>query len=86
MGVKAGPCYAIDSDPPEGYLAWHQWAHDMTSIHKVKQRQCPRCKLWKFPQERTDVKEQHSLLCDNGKIRKQMSFVCNSCMINGYVG
>ena len=36
--------------PPSGYMAWHDWAY---AQHKagLRQRQCPECQLWLFPQE-----------------------------------
>lgn len=80
MGIKAGPQYAADSMPPESYLAWHQWASDMFNIHHQRQRQCPRCKLWKFPIEQSEVAEQHMLETKTGKLRRQWSPVCIYCM------
>ncbi len=60
MGQKAGPRYAADSLPPTGYLGWHQWASDMYFIHRATPAACPRCKLWKFPIEQSDIEEDHS--------------------------
>lgn len=42
--------YEVGSPPPSGYVAWHLWAEDQ---HKggLRQKQCPNCKLWKFPQD-----------------------------------
>lgn len=36
--------------PPEGYLAWHEWAEAQRK-HGIKQVQCGKCGLWKTPQE-----------------------------------
>jgi len=36
--------------PPEGYLAWHEWA-DVQRKAGIKQKQCFSCSLWKKPQE-----------------------------------
>lgn len=35
---------------PSGYVHWHEWAEAQGKAG-LKQRQCPRCKLWRFPQE-----------------------------------
>jgi hypothetical protein len=37
--------------PPTGYLAWHSWAEAQTK-HGLRQKQCARCGLWMFPQEK----------------------------------
>lgn len=36
--------------PPEGYLAWHDWAEVQRNAG-IKQVRCGRCQLWKTPQE-----------------------------------
>jgi hypothetical protein len=36
--------------PPEGYLNWHAWA-EVQDKAGLRQKQCSRCGLWKFPQE-----------------------------------
>lgn len=51
---------------PTGYIAWHEWAEAQRKAGK-KQTQCPKCKLWLFPQEKrvhqcaetTTSKEKH---------------------------
>lgn len=42
--------YKPGDQPPEGYLAWHEWAEVQ---HKagIKQVECGKCGLWKTPQE-----------------------------------
>ena len=39
--------------PPEGYLAWHEWA-EVQRKAGIKQVQCCKCGLWKTPQELSD--------------------------------
>jgi hypothetical protein len=41
--------------PPQGYVAWHEWA---AVQHRagMRQRQCQKCGLWRYPQE----------VCDHG--------------------
>lgn len=43
--------WEVGSQPPKGYVAWHDWA---AAQHAggLRQRQCPTCKLWRYPQER----------------------------------
>lgn len=36
--------------PPDGYLAWHEWAEVQVKAG-IKQVQCGSCGLWKTPQE-----------------------------------
>lgn len=36
--------------PPEGYLAWHEWA-EVQNKAGIKQVRCGRCMLWRTPQE-----------------------------------
>ena len=48
--------YKPGDPPPTGYVAWHHWAASMMR-HGIRQRQCPRCKLWLFPGEACANKE-----------------------------
>jgi hypothetical protein len=79
MGMTAGPCYPIDSPPPEGYLQWHQWAQDMYHKHKLRQRQCYDCSLWMFPQELSDVLDVRTVE-RNGKQLTRVSPICRECV------
>jgi hypothetical protein len=38
------------SQPPKGYLQWHDWAADQ-NYHGLHQTVCPCCSRWLFPQE-----------------------------------
>lgn len=40
----------MGSPPPTGYVAWHDWAHAQ-HLHGLRQSCCPRCGLFKYPQE-----------------------------------
>ena len=31
-------------DEPKGYLAWHEWAEQMSKTHR--QERCPECGYW----------------------------------------
>lgn len=48
--IDATPLFNVGDPRPEGYLAFHAWAEVQ---HKggLRQALCPRCRLWKFPQE-----------------------------------
>jgi len=50
IGVEDESMMKVGSQAPEGYLNWHDWAEVQ---HKAGLRQvpCPRCGLWRFPQE-----------------------------------
>lgn len=43
--------YKPGDPPPTGYLQWHAWARAQYAAG-LRQRQCPTCGLWRFPQER----------------------------------
>ena len=64
--------------PPDGYLAWHEWA-EVQRKAGIKQRQCGRCGLWKTPQElfgKIDVTLQDKM----GNQVKIESDVCIKCV------
>lgn len=42
--------YKAGDLPPEGYLAWHEWA-EVQRKAGIKQVACGRCGKWKTPQE-----------------------------------
>jgi len=46
----ASNAFEVGSQPPAGYVAWHEWA---AAQHRGGLRQVQRkcCGLWKFPQE-----------------------------------
>jgi hypothetical protein len=51
--------WPVGSPRPEGYIAFFDWA---AAQHRggLRQRQCPTCRLWKFPQERCGCKADGS--------------------------
>ncbi|TVO55356.1 hypothetical protein [Denitromonas halophila] len=66
-------------DPaPDGYLAWHEWAE---AQHKagLRQKQCGRCGLWRYPQELSDAIDRHELKSRKGPVFVE-SPVCLKCM------
>jgi hypothetical protein len=48
--LDVAPDFKAGDPPPEGYLAWHEWAETQ---HKAGLRQvrCGRCVLWRYRQE-----------------------------------
>ena len=48
--VLIEPNFKTGDQPPTGYLEWHSWA-TVQARAGLKQRRCPTCRLWRFPQE-----------------------------------
>lgn len=48
--VDIVPVFRAGDPPPEGYLAWDEWARVQLKAG-LKQRKCWHCGLWRFPQE-----------------------------------
>ena len=42
--------YKVGSQPPERYIAWHEWAAAQYR-GGLRQKRCAGCGLWRFPQE-----------------------------------
>ena len=68
--------YAPGDQAPEGYLAWHEWA-DTQHKAGLRQKECGRCGLWRYPQE---LSGQFELL-QSGLFESMtlMMAVCNKC-------
>lgn len=80
--MTVGQDYAVGSQPPEGYLAWHEWAEIQAKKGKLKQCECGKCGMWRFPQELSS-----ETLTTVGKDRRGRSVVivskiCNKCAKN----
>lgn len=65
--------------PPEGYLAWHEWAEVQrkAGIHQVA---CGRCGLWRTPQELSGVVDRGSARTSRGAPVDWTSPVCTKCL------
>jgi hypothetical protein len=48
------PVFKRGDPAPKGYLQWHEWARVQLRAG-LRQRRCPRCGLWNFPQEKCCV-------------------------------
>jgi len=49
--IHVTPDFKPGDPRPEGYLAWHEWAR-VQHRAGLRQRQCPVCLRWRFPQEK----------------------------------
>lgn len=67
--------------PPEGYLAWHEWAEVQ---HKagIKQEQCGRCSKWKTPQELSPTIDRATMQSRKGPAVVE-TVVCTECEAKG---
>lgn len=68
--------------PPEGYLAWHEWA-EVQRKAGIRQRQCPGCGLWRTPQELSTREITWEATIKSGKRRGERvrlsDFLCTKC-------
>lgn len=73
-----GENYKPGDPAPKGYLAWHAWAEVQ---HKagLRQKQCGRCGLWKYPQELSDQLERNTLRSKNGEV-VVIALICLDCV------
>lgn len=65
--------------PPEGYLAWHEWA-DVQRKAKIKQVACPTCSLWRTPQELSTKQREWTCCTSKGEIITFSEFICSKCV------
>jgi len=65
--------------PPEGYLAWHEWA-EVQRKAGIKQVECGRCGLWKTPQELSGDTIAFNARHKNGRSANLELPVCLNCV------
>ncbi len=75
----AGQAYQPGDQPPEGYLAWHEWAEVQYKSGR-RQVECGRCGRWSFPQELSSVIDEHKARDKHGDLVDARSPVCNKCV------
>ena len=63
--------------PPEGYLAWHEWA-EVQRKAGIKQVQCGKCGLWRTPQELSGQTMRWTAQSRKGPV-EQTAPVCSKC-------
>ena len=76
--LLAQSTYKPGDQPPEGYLAWHEWA-EVQRKAGIRQRECGRCGRWKTPQELSDVVDTTPAKTSRGERIGLSSPVCNAC-------
>lgn len=64
--------------PPEGYLAWHEWA-EVQRKAGIKQVQCPSCSLWRTPQELSTHEVRWTAKDRRGWDHTFSEFECSKC-------
>ena len=64
--------------PPEGYLAWHEWA-EVQYKAGIRQVQCGRCGLWQTPQELSTEVIERQTKGRRGKTVTACAQVCIKC-------
>lgn len=45
-----GSPFSVGTQPPDTYLAWHEWAA-VQDAAGLKQSRCPRCGKYRYPQQ-----------------------------------
>jgi len=78
MACKRGPFgsiitvqdeYKPGDPPPDGYLAWHEWA-DVQRKAGIKQKQCVSCGKWRVPVELSGKKRTYQFQTAKGIVSK----------------
>ena len=64
--------------PPDGYLAWHEWA-EVQYKAGIKQVQCGKCGLWRTPQELSGETMRWTTQSRKGPVEGTAP-VCNKCV------
>lgn len=70
--------YKPGDQPPEGYLAWHEWA-EVQRKAGIKQAECGKCGLWKTPQELSAEVREFVVKDTHGSRIIRRYAVCNKC-------
>lgn len=81
LHILAQAEYKPGDPAPEGYLAWHEWAEVQ---HKagLRQKQCGRCGLWRFPQQLSAEVDRAELVMTRKRKSRRVTVetpVCNDC-------
>lgn len=78
MKILAQNNFTVGSQPPSGYLAWHEWA-EIQAKGKLTQCACGICGLWKFPQELSSKEIKSTLKTSSGKSKVLNQKICTDC-------
>lgn len=79
--LTVGGDYKPGDPAPTGYTDWHEWAEVQ---HKagLRQAQCGRCGLWRYPQELSEKEDEMKARDRYGKHVVVRTPVCAACMAN----
>lgn len=75
------PGFKPGDQPPEGYIAWHEWA-EVQRKAGIKQVQCGKCGLWKTPQELSAEVLEYEAKDKIGNPVTVRDPVCGKCATN----
>lgn len=70
--------YKPGDQPPDGYLAWHEWA-EVQRKAGIKQSQCGKCGKWKTPQELSQASVAAEAIDRRGRSVVEWRRICNKC-------
>jgi len=72
--------YKPGDPPPTGYNDWHEWA---AVQHKagLRQQQCGKCGLWRFPQEMSEEFSKWVARTRAGQPVQVIAPVCKECHV-----
>jgi hypothetical protein len=76
--IDAQPEFKPGDLPPEGYLAWHEWA-EVQRKAGIKQVECGRCFLWKTPQELSGKFDERNAKDRRGRNGVLRTPICSKC-------
>lgn len=64
--------------PPSGYVDWQEWARVQ---HKagLRQQQCGKCGLWRFPQELSEEFQRWTAQSRRGQAMQVIAPLCIRC-------
>jgi hypothetical protein len=79
--VDVMPVFKAGDPQPEGYNEWHEWARVQ---HKagLRQKKCPNCGLWNYPQEFSSKAIEIVSLRESGceyVQNVQTALICQAC-------
>lgn len=73
--------YKPGDQPPEGYLAWHEWA-EVQRKAGIKQVQCGECGKWSTPQELSGASIAAETTDKRGRPVVDLRRICNKCFLD----
>ena len=75
--MKPYAAFRPGDPPPTGYLAWHEWA-EVQHMAGLRQMQCGRCGLWRYPQELSSEVETREMRGEAKAVDKAVCLKCAS--------